>query len=112
MNSFYSPGLNFLTLPQDRHVVTTCLETILVLEFAPGERDFLQDLHIILEIPESGLLPCLLPTLNMSLAAAFAISMSVEMLLESVSDNSDIDSAASDFLFREVLDRLCPLLEI
>jgi len=88
------------------------LETILVLEFTPGERDFLQDLQIILEIPESGLLPCLLPTLSMSLAAAFAISMSLEILLERVSDSSDIASAASDFLLREVLDRLCPLLEI
>ncbi len=48
----------------------------------------------------------------MSLAAAFAISMSVEILVERVSDSSEIVSAASDFLFLEVLERLFRLLEI
>ena len=93
------------------HVVTICLETILILEFCLGDRALKHFLHIILDISGSALIPCLLPTLMISLAAESAICLS-SRCVDRVSERIAIAAAASAFLFLEDRERYFLPLEI
>lgn len=68
-------------------------------------------LQIILDIDGSGLFPCLLPILIISLAAASAICLSL-ICDDSVLERSSMASTASVFLFFEVRERLFLPLEM
>ena len=90
-------------LPQILQVTVRVPERILVLDVRPGIRAELQPLQINLEVLDSGLMPCLLPILKMSLAAELTDSSSLLSGAFRIEERWSIALEALAFLFESVL---------
>ena len=97
-------------LPQLLQVTIRVPERILVIDVRPGIKAELQPLQINLEVIDSGLMPCLLPILKISLAAEFKDSSSLLSGAFRIEERWSIASEALAFLFESFLLALLGIL--